>query len=57
MEDKNDAKDNEYLAKIIKKYDFIESIIITDNDDSLMIASFKNGLEKTEVDKKNLRSV
>ncbi len=57
MEDISDAKDNEYLAKIIEKYDFIESIIITDNDGSLMISSFKNGIEKTEEDKKNLRSV
>ena len=57
MEDISDAKDNEYLSKIIEKYDFIESIIITDNDGSLMISSFKNGIEKTEEDKKNLRSV
>ena len=56
MEDISEAKDNEYLSKLIEKYDFIESIIITDNEGSLMISSFKNGLEKTEEDKKNLRS-
>ena len=56
MEDQS-YKDNDYLSKIIEKYDFIESIIITDSDGSLMISAFKNGLEKTEEDKKNLRSV
>ena len=56
MEDQS-YKDNDYLSKIIEKYDFIESIIITDSDGSLMISAFKNGLEKTEDDKKNLRSV
>ena len=57
MEDQSNFKDNDYLSKIIEKYDFIESIIITDPDGSLMICAFKNGLEKTEEDKKNLRSV
>ena len=57
MEDLENSKDNEYLSKIIEKYDFIESIIITDYDGSLMISAFKNGLEKTEDDKKSLRSV
>ena len=57
MEDQSNFKDNDYLSKIIEKYDFIESIIITDSDGSLMICAFKNGLEKTEEDKKNLRSV
>ena len=56
MEDQS-YKDNDYLSKIIEKYDFIESIIITDSDGSLMISAFKNGLEKAEEDKKNLRSV
>ena len=56
MEDQS-YKDNDYLSKIIEKYDFIESIIITDSDGSLMISAFKNGLEKTEDDKRNLRSV
>ena len=56
MEDQN-YKDNDFLSKIIEKYDFIESIIITDYDGSLMISAFKNGLEKSEEDKKNLRSV
>ena len=50
-------KDNDYLLKIIEKYDFMESIIITDYDGSLMISAFKNGIEKTEDEKKNLRSV
>ena len=57
MEDISNSKDNDYLSKIIEKYDFIESIIITDYDGSLMISAFKNGLEKSEEDKKNLRSV
>ena len=57
MEDLETSKDNEYLSKIIEKYDFIESIIVTDYDGSLMISAFKNSLEKTEEDKKSLRSV
>ena len=57
MEDLSNTKNNDYLSKIIEKYDFIESIIITDYDGSLMISAFKNGLEKSEEDKKNLRSV
>ena len=57
MEDLSNTKDNDYLSKIIEKYDFIESIIITDYDGSLMISAFKKGLEKNEEDKKNLRSV
>ena len=48
-------KENEYLSKIIEKYEFIESIIITDSDGSLMISAFKNGLDQNEEDKKNLR--
>ena len=57
MEDISNSKDNDYLSKIIEKYDFIESIIITDYDGSLMISAFKKGLEKNEEDKKKLRSV
>ena len=57
MEDLNNTKDNDYLSKIIEKYDFIESIIITDYDGSLMISAFKKGLEKNDEEKKNLRSV
>ena len=56
MEDIVNTKNNDYLSKIIEKYDFIESIIITDFEGSLMICAFKNGIEKTEDDKKNLRS-
>ena len=57
MEDLSNTKDNDYLSKIIEKYDFIESIIITDYDGSLMISAFKKGLEKNDEEKKNLRSV
>ena len=57
MEDNNTVKDNEYLSKIIEKYDFIESIIITDYNGSLMISSFQNSDATKEEDKKNLRSV
>ncbi len=57
MEDLETSKDNEYLSKIIEKYSFIEAIIITDYDGSLMISAFKNSLEKSEEDKKSLRSV
>ena len=57
MEEIETSNDNEYLSKIIEKYSFIEAIIITDYDGSLMISAFKNSLEKTEEDKKSLRSV
>ena len=57
MEDLSLYNDNDYLLKIIEKYDFIEAIIITDYDGSLMISAFKKGIEKTEDEKKNLRSV
>ena len=56
MENQDVSKDNEYLTKILEKYDFIESIIITDFDGSLMISSFQNSEFNTEEDKKNLRS-
>ena len=57
MEDNNTVKDNEYLSKIIEKYDFIESIIITDYNGSLMISSFQNNPSIPEEDRKNLRSI
>ena len=57
MEDNNPVKDNEYLSKIIEKYDFIESIIITDYNGSLMISSFQNNPSLPEEDRKNLRSI
>ena len=57
MEDNNSVKDNEYLSKIIEKYDFIESIIITDYNGSLMISSFQNNPSIPEEDRKNLRSI
>ena len=57
MDNPDVSKDNEYLSKILERYDFIESIIITDFDGSLMISSFQNSESKTEEDKKNLRSV
>ena len=56
MENQDVSKDNEYLTKILEKYDFIESIIITDFDGSLMISSIQNSEFNTEEDKKNLRS-
>ena len=57
MKDNNPVKDNEYLSKIIEKYDFIESIIITDYNGSLMISSFQNNPSLPEEDRKNLRSI
>ena len=57
MEVQDGAKDNEYLSKILEKYDFLESIIITDFDGSLMISSFQNSNSLSEEDKKNLRSI
>ena len=57
MENEEGSKDNEYLSKILKRYDFIESIIITDFDGSLMISSFQNSESNKEEDQKNLRSV
>ena len=56
MEDIVSSQDNEYLSKIIEKYDFIEAIIITDHDGSLMISAFKKDLGKSEEEKRNLRS-
>ena len=57
MENQEASKNNEFLSKIIERYDFIESIIITDFDGSLMISSFQNSDATKEEDKKNLRSV
>ena len=57
MDNPDVSKDNEYLSKILERYDFIESIIITDFDGSLMISSFQNSDATKEEDKKNLRSV
>ena len=57
MEGQEAAKDNEYLSKILEKYDFIESIIITDYDGSLMISSFQNNPSLPEEERKNLRSI
>ena len=57
MEDLSNSGDNDYLSKLIKKYDFIEAIIITDYEGSLMISAFKNGIERSDEEKKNLRSV
>ena len=56
MEIQDKSKDNEYLLNLIEKYDFIESIIITDYDGSLMTSAYKNGIEKSEEEKKDLRS-
>ena len=57
MENQEGSKNNEFLSKIIERYDFIESIIITDFDGSLMISSFQNSDATKEEEKKNLRSV
>ena len=57
MEAQDAAKDNEYLSKILEKYDFIESIIITDYNGSLMISSFQNNPSLPEEERKNLRSI
>ena len=57
MEVQDGSKDNEYLSKILEKYDFLESIIITDFDGSLMISSFQNCNSLSEEDRKNLRSI
>ena len=57
MDNQEATKNNEFLSKIIERYDFIESIIITDFDGSLMISSFQNSDATKEEDKKNLRSV
>ena len=57
MEAQDATKDNEYLSKILEKYDFIESIIITDYNGSLMISSFQNNPSLPEEDRKNLRSI
>ena len=57
MEAQEIPQNNEYLSKIIEKYDFIESIIITDYDGSLIALAFKNGLQKSGEDEKNIRSI
>ena len=57
MEAQDAAKDNEYLSKILEKYDFIESIIITGYNGSLMISSFQNNPSLPEEERKNLRSI
>ena len=57
MDGQDAVKDNEYLSKILERYDFIESIIITDYNGSLMISSFQNNPTLPEEDRKNLRSI
>ena len=57
MDNQEATKNNEFLSKIMERYDFIESIIITDFDGSLMISSFQNSDATKEEDKKNLRSI
>ena len=57
MENQEKIKSNEYLSKIIEKYDFIESIILTDFDGSLIALAFKEGLEKGSEDEKNIRAI
>ena len=57
MEIHEAIKGNEYLSKLIEKYNFIESIILTDLDGSLIAVGFKDEFEKTEEDEKNIRSL
>ena len=57
MEIHEAIKGNEYLSKLIEKYNFIESIILTDLDGSLIAVGFKDEFEKTEEDEKNIRSI
>ena len=52
MENQEGSKNNEFLSKIIERYDFIESIIITDFDGSLMISSFKIVIQQKKKTKK-----
>ena len=56
MSEQEQNKDNEYLLKLIERYDFIESIIITDFDGSLMISAFKKETEEADEDKRKMRS-
>ena len=56
MSEQEQNKDNEYLLKLIERYDFIESIIITDFDGSLMISAFKKDSEESDEDKRKMRS-
>ena len=56
MSEQDLNKDNEYLLKLIERYDFIESIIITDFDGSLMISAFKKDSEEADEDKRKMRS-
>ena len=56
MSEQEQNKDNEYLLKLIERYDFIESIIITDFDGSLMISAFKKDSKETDEDKRKMRS-
>ena len=57
MEIHEAIKSNEYLSKLIEKYNFIESIILADLDGSLIAVGFKDDFEKTEEDEKNIRSL
>ena len=57
MENIENTKDNEYLSQFIDKYDFIEAIIITDLDGSLMISAFQKDTQISKEDKKNLRGM
>ena len=57
MEIHEALQSNEYLSKIIERYNFIESIILTDIDGSLIAVGFKDGYEKIEEDEKDIRSI
>ena len=57
MEIHEAIKGNEYLSKLIERYNFIESIILTDLDGSLIAVGFKDEFEKSQEDEKNIRAI
>ena len=57
MEIHEAIKGNEYLSKLIERYNFIESIILTDLDGSLIAVGFKDEFEKSEEDEKKIRAI
>ena len=57
MEIHEPLESNEYLSKIIERYSFIESIILSDIDGSLIAVGFKDGFEKIEENEKDIRSI
>ena len=49
--------DNDYLNNIIQKYDFIEGIIITDDQGILILSSYNKSLDNKDNYIKNLRTI